>query len=60
MDFLIDTFNKYRKFVVAALAAVVIVLNNGDVAGSVPVIEDISDNLAAVLGALGVVLTPNK
>lgn len=45
---------RYWKFVIAAIGAAVIIFNNGDVAGSVPVIEDISDNLAAVLTALGV------
>jgi hypothetical protein len=55
-----DGIQHYTKFIVAAIAAVVIVLNNGDVAGSVPLIEDISDNLAAVLGALGVLAFRNK
>lgn len=55
-----EAINHYRKFVVAAIAAVVIVINNGDVVGSIPVIESISDNLAALLGAFGVVLIPNK
>jgi hypothetical protein len=51
---------RYTKFIVAAIAAVVIVVNNGDVTGSVPLIKDISDNLAAILGAAGVVAFRNK
>jgi hypothetical protein len=55
-----EFIQRYNKFVVAAIAAFVIVTNNGDVVGSVPLIQDISDNLAALLGAFGVVAVPNK
>jgi hypothetical protein len=54
-----DFIKPYWKFVIAAIGAFVIVSNNGDVVGSVPVIEDISDNLAAVLTALGVLAKRN-
>jgi hypothetical protein len=47
---------RYNKFIVAAVAVAFIFLNNEDVA----LANVVSDNLAAVLGALGVFAVPNR
>jgi hypothetical protein len=47
---------KYNKAIVAIVAVAFIFLNNEDVA----LANVVSDNLASVLGALGVFTVPNK